>query len=62
MALETEDQPGPILELALPIPPNDSLYLLVTTPSSFSPPPYSKNKKVILSQFVNTTNLAPIVS
>ncbi|KXX84916.1 hypothetical protein AT276_05800 [Bacillus cereus] len=51
-----------MLELALPIPPNDSLYLLVTTLSSSFPPPYSKNKKVILSQFVNTTNVAPIVS
>ncbi|PFE06493.1 hypothetical protein COE15_06560 [Bacillus cereus] len=50
-----------MLELALLIPPNDVLYLQVITPSSSLPPPYSKNKKEILSQFVNTTNLAPIV-
>ncbi|MDR4415263.1 hypothetical protein FOS12_23640 [Bacillus thuringiensis] len=62
MAREKEDQFEPILELALPILPNDLLYLQVIVPSSFLPPPYSENKKEILSQFVNTTNLAPIVS
>ncbi|PEE37277.1 hypothetical protein COL91_21260 [Bacillus pseudomycoides] len=50
-----------ILELALLILPNDSLYPRVITPSSSLPPPYSKNKKEMLSQFVNTTNVAPIV-
>ncbi|AAT59090.1 hypothetical protein BT9727_0646 [[Bacillus thuringiensis] serovar konkukian str. 97-27] len=60
--MEKWGRASPVLELALPIPPNDSLYLLVTTPSSSFHPPYSKNKKDILSQFVNTTNAAPIVS
>ncbi|PEY30094.1 hypothetical protein CN354_25635 [Bacillus cereus] len=50
-----------ILELSPLTLPNDSLYPHVITLSLSLPPPYSKNKKEMLSQFVNTTNLAPIV-
>ena len=43
------DQSGPILELALPILPNDLLYLQVIVPSSFLPRPIQKIKRNIIT-------------